>query len=216
VGDWTFWIALTIFLAFIVAHARGDTNVPTARIITPEAAPAPPPVQTPQPSPPNLHVGPTLYAVSNLTAAEAQAIANVTKGVPFSTTQEESALNKWLVSFFAAYPKLWTILVAIGALRIPLHSLNEWLTKYVVANLSKSQFTQLTQISGSKNWKRFEFVVHLLTSIKPSVVLGAIQLKEVGTSDTDLKPSNLPSPTLAPQPTRDVTDAAYMPPPPKS
>ena len=79
-----------------------------------------------------------------------------------------------------------------------LHSLNAYLTKYCKDNLSDAQFASLVHLTGSKNWKRLEFIVHLLFSIQPSILLGSVQISAAGNSDQLIHIEGHPHPENVP------------------
>ena len=85
----------------------------------------------------------------------------------------------------------------IGAIRPVMHTINNYLVNYCKANLSREQFAQLVHISGSPGFRRIEFVVHMLLSMQPSVLLGALQISAMGnTPEAVHVPAYLREPAL--------------------
>ena len=149
-----------------------------------------------------LVVGITLIIAGSIgfvLAAHAQSNAVTVLGADPKTV--EAALNSYLtpndIGWIARaitglakqFPKLTALFALIGVLRPFLHSVNAWLTNYCKSNLSRQQFANLVHLSGSPAFKRIEFVVHMLLSIQPSVLLGALQISAVGDSPEALHAS---------------------------
>lgn len=76
-------------------------------------------------------------------------------------------------------------IAAVGALRIIAHPLNAMLKSYILKRVSPTQFIALTT-GGSKSWKAIDFGIHLLTSISPSALFGAITVNGIGDSDSKI------------------------------
>jgi len=112
-----------------------------------------------------------------------------------------------------AWPKITAFFLLVGVMRPFLHSFNQYLVRYCQASLSRQQFAQLVHISGSPNFRRLEFVIHMIFSIQPSLLLGAVQISAAGNGPETIKlPTYGSVPLGEAPPTHDVIIRDGQPP----